>query len=207
MNIEYLVTGAYQENCYLLWTNNHQALVIDPGDNVDQILKYIQTKALNIIGYLCTQAHADHICDLHDVHQKHPAPFGMHHLDWAWAFEDVNQSPPYFEKPQRPACEGYLDWAKHPIWTFDTFSFEIIHTPGHTPGSCSFYFQSENIAFVGDTLFKGSCGRTDLPGGNSVQLKESLQLLKKLPANTSIYAGHGDSTTLHHECETKFYMQ
>ena len=71
-------------------------------------------------------------------------------------------------------CEGYLDWAKHPIWTFDTFSFEIIHTPGHTPCSCSFYFQSENIAFVGDTLFKGSCGRTDLPGGNSVQLKESL---------------------------------
>ena len=161
MNIEYLVTGAYQENCYLLWNNNQQALVIDPGDNVDQILKYIQTKALNIIGYLCTHAHADHICALHDVHQQHPAPIGMHHLDWAWAFEEVNQSPPYYEKPQRPACEGYLDWAKHPTWTFDTFSFEIIHTPGHTPGSCSFYFQSE-ILPLRRHLICGSCGRTDL---------------------------------------------
>jgi glyoxylase-like metal-dependent hydrolase (beta-lactamase superfamily II) len=60
---------------------------------------------------------------------------------------------------------------------------------------------------VGDTLFKGSCGRTDLPGGNSVHLKESLRLLKKLPANTDVYSGHGDSTTLQHENETNFYMQ
>ena len=97
MNIECLVTGAYQENCYLLWNYNQQALVIDPGDNSDKILKCIETKALNIIGYLCTHAHADHICALHDVHQQHPAPIGMHHLDWAWAFEEVNQSPPYYE--------------------------------------------------------------------------------------------------------------
>ena len=207
MNIECLVTGAYKENCYLLWNNKKQALLIDPGDNAGQILKFIQKKTLNIIGYLCTHAHADHISALYDVHQQHPAPIGMHHLDWAWAFEEFNQSPPYYEKPQRPTCDSYLDWAKHQTWTFDTFSFEIIHSPGHTPGSCSLYFKSKNIAFVGDTLFKGSCGRTDFPGGNAVQLKESLQLLKKLPANTAIYSGHGDSTTLHHELKTNFYMQ
>lgn len=207
MNIECIVTGAYQENCYLLWNDNQQALVIDPGDNADHLIEHIKKKELNVIGYLCTHAHADHICALHNVHKQYPAPIGMHHLDWSWAFDEINQSPPYYEKPQRPDCDDYLDWAQHSSWEFDTFSFEIIHTPGHTPGSCTLYFPSENIAFVGDTLFKGSCGRTDLPGGNSVHLKESLRLLKKLPANTDVYSGHGDSTTLQHENETNFYMQ
>ena len=77
MNIECLVTGAYQENCYVLWKDHQQALIIDPGDNADQILHCIQKNKLNIIGYLCTHAHADHICALHDVHQQYPAPIGI----------------------------------------------------------------------------------------------------------------------------------
>jgi hydroxyacylglutathione hydrolase len=184
MHVTTLITGAYEENCYLLWNEERKALLIDPGDDAHAIVHIIQEYDLQIVAYVCTHAHADHISALYEVHKLYPAPIAMHTLDWDWAFSEINQSPPYYP-----------------------FELEVIHTPGHTPGSCCFICKNEDILIAGDTLFKGSCGRTDLPGGDALALKKSLQHLKQLTVDYRILAGHGDETTLHEERATNFYLQ
>ena len=131
----------------------------------------------------------------------------MHHLDWAWAFEDVNQSPPYYENLSDQLVKAILTGQNILYGLLIHFHSKLSTRQATLPVPVLFTSNLRILPSLEIPLFKGSCGRTDLPGGNSVQLKESLRLLEKLPANTSIYAGHGDSTTLHHECETNFYMQ
>tara|TARA_A200000113_G_scaffold46899_1_gene38293 strand:+ start:882 stop:1505 length:624 start_codon:yes stop_codon:yes gene_type:complete len=207
MNTDCIVTGAYQENCYILWDENRDTVIVDPGDNADEIIHFIASRKLSVSGYLCTHGHADHISALHDVHTQFPAPIAMHTLDWQWAFDEINQSPPYYSVPAKPDTPSYVALETQHQWSIGSFTFDILHTPGHTPGSCTLHFTSEQIAIVGDTLFKGSCGRTDLPGGNAVHLKESLRKLRKLSPETIVLSGHGESTTIGHEINTNFYMQ
>ncbi|RZO87669.1 MAG: MBL fold metallo-hydrolase [Kiritimatiellaceae bacterium] len=207
MKIDCLVTGAYQENCYILSNEQQEAVVVDPGENANEIIDFITHHGLSITAYLCTHAHADHISALHEVHTQFPAHIAMHTLDWNWAFDEINQSPPYYATPMQPDTETYLALETQPQWSIGSFEFEVIHTPGHTPGSCTLYFSADHIALVGDTLFKGSCGRTDLPGGNAVHLKESLKKLRNLPPETTALSGHGESTTIGHEINTNFYMR
>jgi hydroxyacylglutathione hydrolase len=207
MHVTTLITGAYEENCYLLWNEEKKALLIDPGDDAHAIVHIIQEYNLQIAAYVCTHAHADHISALHEVHKRYPAPIAMHTLDWDWAFSAINQSPPYYAQPKEPTSYTRINLDEQQKWTFGPFELEVIHTPGHTPGSCCFICKNEEILIAGDTLFKGSCGRTDLPGGDALALKKSLQHLKQLTADYRILAGHGDETTLQVERATNFYLQ
>lgn len=207
MKIAAIETGCYCEVCYLLWDDPKQALVFDPGHDAEHIDRVMKKHHLVVAAYICTHGHADHISALADLHSKHPAPIAMHSADWAWAFEPINQSPPYYSTPIRPDVDTFLPLESEKDWYFGSLHFQCLETPGHTPGSCSLLFPESGILIAGDTLFKGSCGRTDLPGGNPTQLKQSLNKLKQLPDDICVYPGHGEDTTIGIERVTNFYMQ
>ena len=207
MQVLPILTGAFGEICYLLWNNQKQTLIVDPGDDSKKILQAIEEHQLNILAYLCTHGHTDHINALRDLHAKYPAPIAIHSADLAWAFEPVNQFQPYYGVPPRPEDATLLSMDSKSEWNFGDITFQCIKTPGHTPGSCCLHFPESHILISGDTLFQGGCGRTDLNGGNPQQLKESLNRLMQLPTGTQVYPGHGSSTTIGTECARNVYMR
>ncbi len=207
MEIETIPTGAFQENCYLVWNTAKQAAVIDPGADAEIIQQVLNRYGLTVAGYILTHTHADHINALADLHKKFPAPVAVHSDDLAWAFEPYNQIPPYYPVPAKPQVDDFLRLESGNDWEFIDLYFQCIETPGHTPGSCCLLFPEGNFLLTGDTLFKGSCGRTDLPGGDSRKLKASLNRLKQLPDEIRVFPGHGPDTTIGIERLTNFYMQ
>ena len=207
MNVQPITTGAFEEICYLVWGNEQQALVFDPGFDAAQILRTLDQLDLKVAAYVCTHGHLDHINALADLHDVREAPVLMHSLDLEWAFEAVNQMEPYYPVPRRPQVDDFQLLESSADWHFADLSFNCIETPGHTPGSCSILFPEDKTLISGDTLFKGSCGSTDLPGGNPRQMKASLELLKKLPDETRVYPGHGADTTIGLERTTNYFMQ
>ena len=207
MHLRILPLGPFQTNGILLWNADRQALVVDPAAESEKIQAVLKEEALEPIAYLCTHAHADHINALADLHRLHPAPILMHSKDWDWAFSPANQIPPHYPVPTRPSKLDFYPLESQKEWCFAGLSFQPIHTPGHTPGSICFYFSEHQLLLSGDTLFKGSCGRTDLPGGSARQIRESLNRLKQLPDETRVHPGHGSSTTLAYEKATNFFMQ
>jgi glyoxylase-like metal-dependent hydrolase (beta-lactamase superfamily II) len=207
MEIKAIPTGAFEEICHLVWGAGNQAIVFDPGHDSALILQALKANGLDVAAYVCTHGHADHINALAALHRQHPAPVAMHSNDLDWAFTAVNQIEPHYPVPQRPDVEEYLRLETAADWNFADLHFQCIQTPGHTPGSCCLLFPESGILIAGDTLFKGSCGRTDLPGGSPRQLKESLNKLKQLPGEIRVYPGHGPDTTIGIERQTNFFMQ
>ncbi|MDH3981361.1 MAG: MBL fold metallo-hydrolase [Kiritimatiellaceae bacterium] len=206
MNIHPVLTGPFQEICYLVWSNENKAIVFDPGFDPDDIFQVLEKHNLEVAAYVCTHGHADHISALTELHAKQPAPVVMHSADWKWAFSAMNQIPPYYSVPVCPT-EEFQPLESSTDWNFADLHFQCLETPGHTLGSCCLLFPEDNILISGDTLFKGSCGRTDLPGGNPRDLKDSLNKLKQLPDEISVYPGHGPDTTIGKEKATNFFMQ
>lgn len=207
MHLVPIITGPLQEICYLLWNDPQQAVVVDPGAEADCIQKVIDEHQLTVTAYVCTHGHTDHIGALADLHATQPAPIFMHSEDLSWAFGPLNHLSPIHDIPREPVDATFypLENIDETVWIGP--HMKCLETPGHTPGSCSLFFPESNILISGDTLFKGSCGRTDLPGGNPHQLKSSLRLLEQLPDETRVYPGHGRDTTIKIECATNFYFR
>lgn len=199
MQIEQITVGAFEVNCWLISGSNNQTLVVDPGDDTQLISDTIDKKNLHVAAYLMTHGHMDHINALAQVHKLYPAPVIIHPDDLKWAFSKQNTLPPFFIHPPQEPVADYVDLASTPSGTHAGLNWQSIHTPGHTPGGVCFYFPEDNALFSGDTLFAGSVGRTDLPGGNPHTLTLSLKKLIKLPDNTRIYPGHGPATSLAQE--------
>ncbi|MFO8164604.1 MAG: MBL fold metallo-hydrolase [Thermodesulfobacteriota bacterium] len=177
-----LVVGPYQANCYILGDQQTKTgVVIDPGDEVLRILKEISKNDLKIIYILITHGHIDHIGGSVELKKLTKAPLFIHTLD----------TPGLNFRP-----DGYLyDGQKiH----FGSYSISVIHTPGHSPGGVSFY--SPGVIFTGDTLFAGSIGRTDFPGGDYNKLIEGV-VTKIFPLgdDVRVYPGHGPATTIGRE--------
>ena len=206
MKIEVITVGPYQVNCSIVWREGNQALVIDPGYDAPLIQSCLDANGLTVSAYLLTHGHADHISALADLHAVRPAPVYMHAGDERWAFGPSNQLPPYYPVPKKPDVE-----ILHPevsnVLKIEDLSFQTLETPGHTPGGVCYWFEEENLCVTGDTLFKGSCGRTDLPGGDARTLSASLKKLALLPPETRIIAGHGEETTIAHELKTNFFLR
>jgi hydroxyacylglutathione hydrolase len=206
MHIETIVVGEFQVNCYVVWDHSDKALIIDPGADADLILQFLRQKKLTIAAYLLTHGHVDHVSGVADLHSVSPAPIGIHGDDLKWAFSRENQMPPFYGVPRQPSEIGRtLEDGQE--WTDAGLTYKVISTPGHTPGGVCFHFESENCLFTGDTLFAGSVGRTDLPGGNSRVLASSLKKLANLPASTLVYPGHGPSSDIATEKRTNYFMQ
>ena len=206
MNIENIVVGEFQVNCVVVWGESNQAVVIDPGYNADLILNFLETKNLDVAAYMLTHGHMDHISALAELCGAKPAAVGMHADDQVWAFTELNQMPPFYTTPKAPAeIERALEDGQ--CWNDGGLPYRVIATPGHTPGGVCFHFYDDNALVVGDTLFAGSVGRTDLPGGDSRVLKESLNRLCLLDDDLVVYPGHGPSTTIGREKRNNFFMR
>lgn len=207
MNIEAIPTGPFLEICYIVWDESRKAIVFDPGTDAHAILLILEDLDLDVAAYVCTHTHADHINALADLHDKRPAPIAMHSKDLDWAFSDINRIEPHYPVPRKPDIDEFQRLETSRDWNFGGLDFQCLETPGHTPGGCCILFPEPGILIAGDTLFKGSCGRTDLAGGDPRQLKDSLNKLKQLPDNVRVYPGHGEDTTIGVERATNFFMQ
>ena len=194
LKMKTLPLGAYQTNCYLVWDENSPScVVIDPGYEPDAVLLEAKKLGKEIAAILLTHGHFDHVGAVRDLAAETDCPVYIHEADLSMP-QQMTAGPLYYTN----LCgEGdRLELAG--------LSFKVLHTPGHTPGSVC--YMCENVLFSGDTLFWGSCGRTDLPGGSWSTIRTSLLRLRDLPGDFDVYPGHGDATKLSFERNFNPYM-
>ncbi len=199
-----LTVGAFASECYLVAVP--EVLVIDPGDDAAAIETELNAIDAAVSAYLLTHGHADHISALAKLLEKHPAPVYLHEADAAWAFTEANQMPPFYAPPLS-APENMVRLRDGQTLRFGAHTVDVIGTPGHTPGSVCYHFSGEKCLFSGDTLFSGSIGRTDFPGGDASQMQSSLRRLAALAPETVVYPGHGPATTVAEERRINPFMR
>ncbi|MEI7899913.1 MAG: MBL fold metallo-hydrolase [bacterium] len=204
MNDEVIPVGPYEANCSVLWEDPAQAWLVDPGADSIKILGFMEKRGLQAGIVVLTHSHFDHISALGDILAKFPVPVVMRQEDAGFAFSPLNAMPPY-RLTQRPASL-VTDKKEGDLLTCGGLTATLIHTPGHTPGGLCLLFKKEKLLVAGDTLFAGSVGRTDLPGGSWDVLEASLKKLKALPDDTRVICGHGPQTTIGIEKRSNPYL-
>ncbi len=203
IRIEKLVVGELGTNCYLVISGN-EAIIIDPGGNGKGILQKVEEQGLKVKLIVNTHGHYDHIKEDDFLREKLKAPLAIHAGDKDMIADPLMNSSYLFgdkvevRNPEIILSEG--DEIK-----VGEDKLKVLSTPGHTPGSISLL--APGMIFVGDLLFKGSVGRSDLPGGSAVSLFESLRKLSKLPRETLVFPGHGEETTLSLELEMNPFLR
>jgi glyoxylase-like metal-dependent hydrolase (beta-lactamase superfamily II) len=198
MQIHTYPVGQLQANCYFL-IEDKNCLIIDPGDSADFILEKIQQENLNVVGLLATHGHFDHIMATGEIQLSLNVPFYIHKDD-LFLVKRLNETAKYFLGFDPHAFPPKkIEFVKPGNFQISNFIFQIIETPGHTPGSCCFYLPEENCVFTGDTLFKQAIGRYDFSYSNKTELMKSLQTLFRLPEETIVLSGHGNETTVGEE--------
>lgn len=200
--------GLVQANCYLLENEYNEAVIIDPGGEGERLISLVENKSLNPKAILLTHAHFDHIAAVDVLRREWSIPVYLHHAEQEWLADPAKNAsatlPEVYETIISPADEIIEEEG---ILKVDSFSFEVIETPGHSPGSVSFYNQRESVVFSGDALFSGSIGRTDLYGGNHEQLMSSIaEKLLVLPDDVVVASGHGPETTIVREKQTNPFL-
>ena len=197
MKIHVLQVGPIGTNCYLLEDENtHAAAVVDPGDETGRILAQAREDGVEIKLILLTHAHYDHTTGVAELHKALPdAPVYLHPDDAARLGTPV--FPPLGMEPT-----PYKDGDVVRVGDIDV---QVLHTPGHTPGGVC--LMAGDVLFTGDTLFQGSMGRTDLPGGSYEQIMASLARLARLPGDFQVLPGHMGMSTLEAERKSNYYMQ
>ena len=192
MNLKTLALGAYQTNCHIL-SNGSEAIVIDPGYEPDTILDALEGLTLKAI--LLTHGHFDHVGAVKELVAETGCEVYIHAAESTMP-PMMTAGPLYYT---RTYAEGDT------IAPIAGAELTVLHTPGHTPGSVCLLWGQE--LFAGDTLFAGSCGRVDLPGGDPAQMMQSLNRLASLQADYRVHPGHGPSTTLSQEKRYNPYMR
>ncbi len=196
MLVDYLCLGAVQTNCYFLQNEEtKQLLIVDPGDNAPAIFKKVQELEGKAEAILLTHGHFDHILACKEVAEHYSIPV------YAYEQEEALLADPRQNLSEMAGCKAAI---KPDVLLKDGekvekagFLFQVLHTPGHTKGSCCYFFPEEKILMSGDTLFRCSCGRTDFPGGSYESMQKSLKMLiSSLPEETKVYPGHDGSSTI-----------
>ncbi len=202
MVIECLTLGAFETNCYVLRRSGEarECIIIDPGLGADVLTEYLGEHKLNPVAVILTHGHADHIAGVALLREGLPGTkVYVHRLDADMLGDPLTNlsllaGGDFSIEPAEYLLEdgGVIDEAG--------IKFEVLHTPGHTPGGISLYCEDEGALFSGDALFAGSVGRADFPGGNMAQLLASIRdRLLTLPEETVVYPGHGPKTTIGRE--------
>ena len=200
--------GPLQCNCSVIGDEKtHEAMVIDPGDQIEGILDILRQEKLTLKQIVITHAHIDHVGGAMKLKAATGAPILMNQNDYAllkmldmqaaW----VGMRPPGDVQMDETISQGR-------VLSIGEISSNVIHTPGHTEGSICLYFPEEKKLIAGDTLFAGSIGRTDLPGGSMEKIMRSLHnQVMALPDETEVVPGHGPLTTIGEERETNPFLQ
>ncbi|MBD8071344.1 MBL fold metallo-hydrolase [Bacillus sp. PS06] len=195
--------GPLQTNAYLLSNNHKECVIFDPGGDGDRLISMIQKQQLKPLAVLLTHAHFDHIGAVDDVRKAWDIPVYVHEKEKSWLNDPSLNGSQFFIPDGGVSVQG-PDQLIHNEGEFKvgSFSFTLFHTPGHSPGSLSYYVKELEVVFSGDALFQGSIGRTDLPGGNQQQLLKSIHdKLLNLPEETIVLSGHGAETTIGSEMD------
>lgn len=194
------VVGPFAANCYLVGcSKTAQAVLLDPGDDADRVLHMLQPGKFQVTRIICTHCHIDHVAGAAGVMEATGAPLHIHAGDADWLARLPEQAATFgFEQAPAPEPDGFHRDGE----TFRVGEQEgvVLHTPGHSRGSCSLWFPASRVLFSGDTLFAGSVGRTDLPGGDFGELERSIrEKLFPLGDDVRFYPGHGPGSTLGQE--------
>lgn len=205
---EILPVGPLQCNCSIFGDEqSRQAIVVDPGDNIPQIQAILDKHNLTVKAIVITHAHIDHIGGAAKLKALTQAPVYMNandqelYDDIAWQARWLGMADPERTSIDTLARDG-------DSLTLGPAPFHILHTPGHTQGSLCLWIPTENKLVAGDTLFAGSIGRTDLPGGNSRQILRSIKdKLLPLPDDAVVIPGHGENTTIGQEKEFNYFLR
>ena len=198
MLIKTIPVGQLETNCYIVTDENTlECAVIDPGDESNTILDYLEMNRLKCRAVLLTHGHYDHVGAVDTIAEETGAVVYMNERD------DIRHSAdPHLPYMLKANGRSYDDGD---VIELGGLRFDVIATPGHTPGGVT--LRCEDALFTGDTLFKGSCGRTDLPGGDMEQELRSLRRICELPGDYEVYPGHMDSSTLEREREFNYYCR
>jgi hydroxyacylglutathione hydrolase len=210
MHFEVLTFNPFQENTYIIWDDAGQAAIIDPGCSTAaeraELDLCISANGLTPVRLLNTHCHVDHVLGNGHVERTYGLPLWMHRAEvpvhaavpeysrmWGLEAHDIG-TPAHF-------------LAHADVVTVGTLRLQVLHTPGHSPGSITFYEPASGHALVGDVLFQGSIGRTDLPGGDmSTLISSIINRLMPLPDSVLVHPGHGPSTSIGHERRTNPFL-
>ena len=206
MIVKQLPLGPIQTNCYIAGCEEtKEGVIIDPSAEPEQIMAEINNLGLTVKYGLLTHAHVDHMMANAGVVEATGAPLALHPLDLPLLRNNGGASFFGMQVPQSP--EPDMELAEGDSITFGTHTFEVLYTPGHTPGHVSFYEANVGIIFDGDVLFASGIGRTDLPGGDYETLMTSInEKLMVLPDETYVCSGHGPVTTIGRERQSNPWL-
>lgn len=198
MNIKTIPVGQLETNCYVVINEETLAcVVIDPGDESNTIMDYIESNRLNCEAILLTHGHFDHVGAVNEILEQTGCALYINPRDEGY---EVGKSGMKFKMP-----EGGKYYDDGDVIVEAGLEFKVLATPGHTPGSVCLI--CGDALFTGDTLFRGSCGRTDLPGGSMREEMRSLKKICRLEGDFDVYPGHMDSSTLERERRFNHYCR
>lgn len=207
MNIITIPNGTLQANCYIVETE-HAAVVIDPGYMERQLSSYVAENPNKIKFIMLTHRHFDHLAAANALKKLTGAKIVINELDEGGLYSDLlslgSMAGGFYNKADPDAhADIYVD--EGDTVTAADMVFKVLYTPGHSEGGICFLI--DNILFSGDTLFKGSIGRTDFPSSSMTEMRESLDRLCTLPDETVVYPGHGEPTTIGYEKATNMFLK
>jgi glyoxylase-like metal-dependent hydrolase (beta-lactamase superfamily II) len=211
LNIERFAVNMLQENCYIVSDETKECVIIDCGafyeDERNAITSYIRNNGLTPKHLLCTHGHLDHNFGNDTIYREFNIKPEVSERDEKLMSHVKQQASQFYgmelEIDMPPAGKLLAD---NDLITFGNHTLKVLETPGHSKGSLCFYCEDEHVLFSGDTLFRGSIGRTDLGSGSMMMIIQSLRFLAQLPDDTEVHPGHGPSTTIGYEVAHNPYI-
>jgi hydroxyacylglutathione hydrolase len=205
---EILPVGMLACNCLIFGDEaTREAMVVDPGDGADEILRVVKDHGLSVKAIVFTHAHVDHVGAAAEVKAATGAPVYLHENGLA-GYAQIEMQATWLGLSVPARVEIDVPLRDGDVLRIGSIEFNVLYTPGHSPGGISLWIPAEKKLIVGDTLFRDSIGRTDLPGGDSSLILASIrEKLLTLPDDTMVLPGHGPATTIGHERECNVFLQ